>query len=91
MNRPRDAVQPVPAVPADPAVSAVPEASALSAGTDAPAERLPRDAAARMSGAQERGGDPACWLRRVCQHCGSMADEDPPTTCPACHAAMPGE
>jgi hypothetical protein len=41
--------------------------------------------------AGERGGDPACWLRRVCPQCGSMADADPPTTCPACHAAMPGD
>lgn len=41
--------------------------------------------------AQERGGDPACWLRRVCQQCGSMADADPPTTCPVCHADMPAE
>ncbi len=54
------------------------------------AERLRQDAAV-TSDAQERPGDPACWLRRVCPHCGSMADEDPPTTCPACHAAMPGQ
>ncbi len=39
----------------------------------------------------ERGGDPACWLRRVCPQCGSMADADPPTTCPVCHAAMPAD
>jgi hypothetical protein len=56
-----------------------------------PAENIRQDATARASEADERGGDPACWLRRVCQRCGSMADADPPTTCPACHAAMPGE
>lgn len=55
------------------------------------AERLRQDSAAAMGEEQERGGDPACWLRRVCQQCGSMADTDPPTTCPVCHAAMPGE
>jgi len=54
------------------------------------AERLRQDEAG-MGEAQERGGDPACWLRRVCPQCGSMADADPPTTCPACHADMPGE
>ncbi|MGY1774253.1 MarR family transcriptional regulator [Geodermatophilus sp. SYSU D00804] len=32
----------------------------------------------------EEGGDPACWLARVCPACGRMADEDPPTRCPAC-------
>jgi rubrerythrin len=36
-------------------------------------------------------GDPACLLRRVCQRCGSVADEDPPTTCPTCHADMPAD
>jgi rubrerythrin len=36
----------------------------------------------------DRGGDAACWLRRVCQACGSMADADPPTTCPVCGAAL---
>ncbi len=34
-------------------------------------------------------GDPVCLLRRVCQSCGSVADDDPPTTCPQCHAEMP--
>jgi rubrerythrin len=34
------------------------------------------------------GGDPACWLRRVCPACGRLADEDPPTTCPACGAEL---
>lgn len=36
-------------------------------------------------------GDPACLLRRVCQQCGSVADEDPPTTCPACQAEIPAD
>jgi uncharacterized protein YeaO (DUF488 family) len=36
-----------------------------------------------------RGGDPACWLNRVCPRCGSMADAGPPTTCPQCHQPIP--
>jgi uncharacterized protein YeaO (DUF488 family) len=56
------------------------------------ARRLAGDAAAPGRPEQrepERGGDPACWLRRVCPRCGSIADEDPPTTCPQCHSPMP--
>jgi uncharacterized protein YeaO (DUF488 family) len=34
-------------------------------------------------------GDPACWLRRVCPACGTLADADPPTTCPHCRAPIP--
>lgn len=50
----------------------------------------------RLAGApgreeDERAGDSPCWLRRVCQRCGSIADADPPTTCPQCHAAIPGD
>jgi len=40
---------------------------------------------------QDRPGDPACWLRRVCPECGSIADRDPPTVCPQCHAEMPAD
>ena len=56
---------------------------------DTAAQEPRHDALSVPSEAAERGGDPACWLRRVCPHCGSMADADPPTTCPACHALMP--
>ncbi|HEY6537714.1 MAG TPA: hypothetical protein VI138_01580 [Candidatus Dormibacteraeota bacterium] len=42
------------------------------------------------SGSLEEGGDPACWQRRVCPDCGSLADTDPPTKCLACGAAIPG-
>lgn len=38
---------------------------------------------------EDMPGDPACWLKRVCPACGSLADEDPPTTCPRCHASIP--
>lgn len=43
----------------------------------------------RPSYQDDRPGDPVCLLRRVCQRCGSVADFDPPTTCPTCHADMP--
>ena len=39
----------------------------------------------------DRPGDPACWLKRVCPSCGSIADADPPTTCPSCRAAIPAQ
>ena len=37
----------------------------------------------------DEGGDPACWLSRVCPGCGRLADEDPPTRCPDCGADLP--
>lgn len=40
---------------------------------------------------EDRPGDPACLLRRVCQACGAVADHDPPTTCPQCHAEITGD
>ena len=39
----------------------------------------------------DEGGESACYLRRVCPECGRIADEDPPTRCPACGAELPGE
>jgi rubrerythrin len=36
------------------------------------------------------GGDPACWLARVCPACGRLADGDPPTRCPSCGEELPG-
>lgn len=47
--------------------------------TDVPAARLP---------AVSEGGDPACWLDRVCPECGRIADAPAPT-CPACGSAYP--
>jgi uncharacterized protein YeaO (DUF488 family) len=37
----------------------------------------------------ERGGDAPCWLNRVCPECGSITDDEPPTRCPNCRAAVP--
>ena len=39
----------------------------------------------------DRPGDPACWLKRVCPSCGTLADADPPTTCARCHTAIPAD
>lgn len=30
-------------------------------------------------------------LPRVCQECGRLADEDPPTRCPSCGAELPAD
>jgi uncharacterized protein YeaO (DUF488 family) len=38
----------------------------------------------------EEGGDPACWQKRVCPNCGTLADTDPPTWCQQCHEGIPG-
>jgi uncharacterized protein YeaO (DUF488 family) len=38
---------------------------------------------------EDRPGDPACWLSRVCPACGALADADPPTTCAQCEAPIP--
>jgi ribosomal protein S27AE len=35
------------------------------------------------------GGDPVCWLNRVCPECGLLTDEEPPLTCPRCGATIP--
>jgi hypothetical protein len=40
------------------------------------------------AGGPDEGGDPACWLARVCPTCGRIADEDPPTRCAACGAEL---
>ena len=50
--------------------------------------------AGRMTGPERpdaEGGDPACWARRVCPACGRLADEDPPTRCPACGEELPDD
>jgi predicted Zn-ribbon and HTH transcriptional regulator len=39
---------------------------------------------------EDRPGDAACLLPRVCQACGAVAESDPPTTCPQCGSEIPG-
>ena len=36
----------------------------------------------------EYGGEPVCWLPRVCTECGQLADSEPPTRCPRCGAEI---
>ena len=36
----------------------------------------------------DQGGDPVCWLSRVCPECGLFAVREPPTTCQRCGAAI---
>jgi hypothetical protein len=38
----------------------------------------------------DRPGDPACLLRRVCPACGTVAGTDPPVTCQQCGTEIPG-
>jgi rubrerythrin len=52
-------------------------------------ERGPVPEPAGGTGPEDEGGDPACWLARVCPACGRLADEDPPTRCPACGEELP--
>ena len=66
--------------PAGPSAPTAPSAPAWSATP-----------AVRAAEQDERGGDPACWLPRVCWQCGTMAESDPPTRCPACQARIPLE
>jgi rubrerythrin len=35
----------------------------------------------------DQGGDPACWLARVCPDCGRFVEELP-TRCPRCGAEV---
>lgn len=51
-------------------------------GTD-DQDREPVDAYA------DEGGDPVCWVSRVCPECGLFAVQKPPTTCTRCGAAIP--
>ncbi|MDG3012725.1 hypothetical protein G4X40_21535 [Rhodococcus sp. D2-41] len=37
------------------------------------------------------GGDPVCWLDRVCPECGLFLPERPPTVCPRCDAQVDGD
>ncbi|WP_167396594.1 hypothetical protein [Streptomyces antioxidans] len=36
--------------------------------------------------AEPRGGDPACWLERVCADCGAIQDTADFTSCARCGA-----
>jgi rubrerythrin len=42
----------------------------------------------RRDDADQLGGEPACWLPRVCPECGRLAEEEPPTRCESCGTAI---
>ncbi|MCP2163290.1 hypothetical protein [Goodfellowiella coeruleoviolacea] len=52
-------------------------------------QRDPETAAAAPADAQ--GGDPVCWLSRVCPECGLFVEDEPPAVCGRCGAAVPAE
>lgn len=47
----------------------------------------PGAAAPAAHTAEPLGGDPACWLNRVCDACGRFIDDEAALTCPLCGAA----
>jgi hypothetical protein len=51
----------------------------------------PDDAPEALPPPSPDGGDPACWLHRVCPACGRVADEDPPPRCAACGEPLPAD
>ena len=63
-------------------------ASVLGAGG---VVNTPEESRPRAPRPEEEGGDPACWLRRVCPSCGRLTDEDPPTRCPSCGEPIPAD
>jgi hypothetical protein len=48
-------------------------------------------AAPRPEPLADEGGDPACWLPRVCPECGLVVDQDPPVMCAHCGAQIPDD
>lgn len=82
----RAALDGLPAARREPVLAALAEfAAGVGAAPAAPPDAPPRAASRAASRVlTDEGGDPACWLARVCPACGRLADEDPPTRCPAC-------
>lgn len=39
----------------------------------------------------ETGGDPVCWLHRVCKQCGALSDDEQPTVCLRCGSSEFGD
>ncbi|HEY1920217.1 MAG TPA: hypothetical protein VGH27_31995 [Streptosporangiaceae bacterium] len=37
---------------------------------------------------EDRPGDPACWLNRVCPRCGTLVETESPVECPSCHTRL---
>ncbi|REF34766.1 hypothetical protein [Thermasporomyces composti] len=38
----------------------------------------------RREEVDQLGGEPVCWLPRVCPECGRLAENEPPTRCENC-------
>jgi hypothetical protein len=55
------------------------------------ADMVPMAARGDGEGPDDVYGEPACLLHRVCPSCGRLADDDPPVTCAACGALVPGD
>jgi hypothetical protein len=36
----------------------------------------------------DEGGDPACWLQRLCPSCDAVLDDPPPERCPRCDTEL---
>jgi hypothetical protein len=55
--------------------------------TDQTPDVTPDQPPARNGVPPDDGGDPVCWLDRVCPECGRLDDGEPPARCPGCGAA----
>ncbi|MEU1628870.1 group III truncated hemoglobin [Streptomyces sp. NPDC020096] len=53
-------------------------------------ENEPESGESGAGSAGPEGGDPACWLARVCPECDAVADRDPPIRCARCGAMVSG-
>jgi hypothetical protein len=60
------------------------------AGNPHGASDQPVPAAPFVRRAAPEGGDPACWLDRVCPECGRIADVAPPVVCERCGTLVEG-
>ncbi|MGY1857634.1 hypothetical protein [Modestobacter sp. SYSU DS0290] len=40
--------------------------------------------------AEPEGGDPVCWLDRVCPDCGRLAEDPAAVRCARCGQSLPG-
>ena len=54
------------------------------------APELRRAGLQRRLDPEDRPGDPACLLPRVCRACGAVAESGPPATCPHCGSEIAG-
>ncbi|WP_168226592.1 hypothetical protein [Tomitella fengzijianii] len=49
------------------------------------------DENARPDYDEDLGGDPACWLNRVCPECGLFIEDRSAVACPRCESALPSD